>query len=51
VASDAFAVEVPPPEAVRVSLGVAQDRYVLERALGLLSALLRGRPTAASTIV
>jgi DNA-binding transcriptional MocR family regulator len=51
VASDAFAVAVPPPEAVRVSLGVAQDQDILERALRLLSALLARRPTAVSTIV
>lgn len=50
VASDAFAVVPSPPEAVRVSLGVARDRAVLERALRLLAALLARRP-AASTIV
>jgi DNA-binding transcriptional MocR family regulator len=51
VASDDFAVVPSPPEAVRVSLGVARDCGVLERALGLLSALLARRPAAVSTVV
>ena len=51
VASDAFAVTSTPPEAVRISLGVAPDRNVLERALRVLAALLLRRPTAASTVV
>jgi DNA-binding transcriptional MocR family regulator len=51
VASDAFAVSGWPPEAVRVSLGIASDRDVLRRALELLAAILVGRPAAASMIV
>jgi hypothetical protein len=51
VTSDAFVVAASPPEAVRVSLGVVRDSSVLGRALGLLAALLDGRPAAASTIV
>ena len=51
VPSDAFATGDTAPEAVRVSLGIARDRQVLERALQLLAALLARRPAAASTVV
>jgi DNA-binding transcriptional MocR family regulator len=50
VPSDAFAVGAVP-DAVRVSLGAAQDRSVLERGLSLLATVLSRRPGASSAIV
>lgn len=50
VASDAFAVG-PSPDAIRVSLGVAQNRAVLEQGLGVLATLLLHSPSALSSIV
>lgn len=50
VPSDAFSV-VEPPEAVRVALGAAPTRAVLERALRVLAALLAGGGGAASAVV
>ena len=47
VPSDAFVTGDAAPEAVRVSLGIALDRGVLERGLRLLAALLARRPAAA----
>jgi len=50
VPSEAFAVG-PAPDAVRVSLGAAQDRAVLERGLGLLAGVLSQGPNTLSSIV
>jgi DNA-binding transcriptional MocR family regulator len=50
VPSGAFAVG-PAPDAIRVSLGAAQNRAVLERGLGLLATVLSHGPSALSLIV
>jgi DNA-binding transcriptional MocR family regulator len=50
VPSDAFAVGAAP-DAVRVSLGAAQDRSVLERGLSLLATVLSRGPGSLSAIV
>lgn len=44
VASDAFAVEQPAPQAVRVSLGAARNRAELAQALELLAAAVNSLP-------
>jgi DNA-binding transcriptional MocR family regulator len=41
VASDAFAVRAPPPQAIRLGLGAARTREDLASALTLLAATLR----------
>jgi DNA-binding transcriptional MocR family regulator len=50
VSSEAFAVG-PAPEAIRVSLGAAQNQVVLERGLGLLATVLSHGPSTLSSIV
>jgi DNA-binding transcriptional MocR family regulator len=50
VPSEAFAVGAAP-DAIRVSLGVAQNDAVLERGLGVLSTVLSHGPSALSSIV
>jgi DNA-binding transcriptional MocR family regulator len=50
VSSDAFAVG-PAPDAIRVSLGAALNRVVLERGLDLLATVLSHGPNALSSIV
>jgi len=45
VASDAFAVEQPAPQAVRVSLGAARNRAELVQALELLAATVNSPPS------
>jgi len=50
VPSEAFAVG-SAPEAIRVSLGAAQNQTVLERGLNLLAAVLSHGPSALSSIV
>ncbi|WP_246776723.1 PLP-dependent aminotransferase family protein [Microvirga sp. VF16] len=50
VPSEAFAVG-PAPEAIRVSLGAAQNQAVLERGLNLLATVLSHGPSALSSIV
>jgi len=50
VPSEAFAVGLAP-EAIRVSLGAAQNQAVLERGLGLLATVLSHGPSALSSIV
>lgn len=49
VASDAFAVAVPPPEAVRVCLGGAADRDGCRRALEAIAEALAHEPEAMFT--
>lgn len=51
VPSSAFAVTAHPPEAVRLSLGVAPDREALEEGLILLAGLMAHPPLAARAIV
>lgn len=52
VASDSFAVATPPPDAVRVCLGVAEDRAALRAALqALAEALQLTAPTHLAAIV
>ncbi len=51
VPASAFAIASRPPEAVRVSLGVAPDRGALEDALTLLAELLSQPPTMIRAIV
>lgn len=50
VASDAFATNDQPPEAVRISLGIVPDLSSLERALKLLTGLL-GRRAATAPVI
>jgi DNA-binding transcriptional MocR family regulator len=50
VPSEAFAVG-PAPNAIRVSLGAAQNQAVLERGLGLLATVMSHGPSALSSIV
>ncbi|MGO4571829.1 PLP-dependent aminotransferase family protein [Microvirga sp. 2TAF3] len=50
VSSDAFAVG-PAPDAIRVSLGAAPNRTVLERGLDLLATVLSHGPSALTSIV
>jgi hypothetical protein len=50
VSSEAFAVG-PAPDAIRVSLGAAQNQAVLERGLNLLATVLSHGPSALSSIV
>jgi DNA-binding transcriptional MocR family regulator len=50
VPSDAFAVG-PAPDAIRVSLGAAMNRAILERGLNLLSTVLSHGPSALASIV
>lgn len=50
VPSEAFAVG-PAPDAIRVSLGAAQNQTVLERGLRLLATVLSHGPSALSSIV
>jgi len=50
VSSDAFAVG-PPPEAVRIGLGAAESREVLERGLREIAEMLEQSPAFSSTIV
>jgi DNA-binding transcriptional MocR family regulator len=50
VPSEAFAVG-PAPDAIRVSLGAAQNQPVLERGLSLLATVLSHGPSALSSIV
>jgi DNA-binding transcriptional MocR family regulator len=50
VPSEAFAVG-PAPDAIRVSLGAAQNQAVLERGLNLLATVLSHGPSALSSIV
>ena len=50
VPSDAFALTAVPPEAVRLSLGIARDTELLGRALGVLAAIL-ARPAGLGAIV
>ncbi|MCB8820523.1 aminotransferase-like domain-containing protein [Microvirga rosea] len=50
VPSQAFAVG-PAPDAIRVSLGAAQNQAVLERGLTLLATVLSHGPSALSSIV
>ncbi|GEO17883.1 aminotransferase-like domain-containing protein [Microvirga aerophila] len=50
VPSEAFAMG-SAPDAIRVSLGAAQNRAVLERGLGLLATVLSYGPSALSSIV
>lgn len=50
VASSAFSISTQPPEAVRVSLGVAPDRPALEDALTLLASLI-DQPSLATRAV
>lgn len=46
VASDAFAIDGEPPEAIRIALGAAPSRHELAAGLGLLASALR-TPSAA----
>lgn len=48
VASDAFAVGVAPPEAVRICLGGAVDRAGVRRALDFMTHLLQRSPEASA---
>ncbi|MGO4526619.1 PLP-dependent aminotransferase family protein [Microvirga sp. 2MCAF35] len=50
VPSEAFAVGAAP-DAIRISLGAAQNRAVLERGLGLLATFLAHGPSVLSSIV
>ncbi|NIX77318.1 PLP-dependent aminotransferase family protein [Microvirga terricola] len=50
VPSEAFAVG-PAPNAIRVSLGAAQNKAVLERGLGVLATVLSHGPSTLSSIV
>lgn len=50
VPSSAFSITVQPPEAVRISLGVAPDRAALEDALTLLASLI-DQPSLATRAV
>jgi DNA-binding transcriptional MocR family regulator len=50
VPSEAFAVG-PAPDAIRVSLGAAQNQAVLERGLNLLATVLAHGPSSLSSIV
>jgi DNA-binding transcriptional MocR family regulator len=51
VASDAFATEGPPPEAVRVCLGGPPDRAAVRNALEFMAHALAESPTLASTFL
>jgi DNA-binding transcriptional MocR family regulator len=51
VASDAFATESTPPEAVRVCLGGPADRMAVRRALEFMAHALAESPTLASTFL
>jgi DNA-binding transcriptional MocR family regulator len=51
VASDAFATEGTPPEAVRVCLGGPADRAAVRRALEFIAHALAESPTLASTFL
>jgi DNA-binding transcriptional MocR family regulator len=51
VASDAFATEGPPPEAVRVCLGGPADRAAVQSALEFMAHALAESPTLASTFL
>jgi len=51
VASDAFATEGPPPEAVRVCLGGPADRMAVRSALEFMAHALAESPTLASTFL
>jgi DNA-binding transcriptional MocR family regulator len=51
VASDAFATEATPPEAVRVCLGGPADRYAVRGALEFMAHALTESPTLASTFL
>jgi hypothetical protein len=51
VASDAFATEGTPPEAVRVCLGGPADRSAVRRALEFIAHALAESPTLASTFL
>jgi DNA-binding transcriptional MocR family regulator len=50
VPSEAFAVG-PAPDAIRVSLGAAQNQVLLDRGLNLLATVLSRGPSALSSIV
>jgi DNA-binding transcriptional MocR family regulator len=50
VPSEAFAVG-PAPDAIRVSLGAAQNRVALERGLSLLATVLSHGPNALASVV
>jgi DNA-binding transcriptional MocR family regulator len=50
VPSDAFALTAVPPEAVRLSLGIARDIDLLGRALGALAAILARSPGLAAIV-
>jgi cysteine sulfinate desulfinase/cysteine desulfurase-like protein len=50
VTSEAFSVEETPPHAVRVSLGAANNRAELSRALELLAAALASSPVASRVV-
>jgi hypothetical protein len=51
VASDAFATEGVPPEAVRVCLGGSADRFAASSALEFMAHSLTEAPTIASTFL
>ena len=51
VPSDAFAVGIAPPEAVRISLGAAADQGELRRALGLVAEALGRSPASLTAVV
>jgi DNA-binding transcriptional MocR family regulator len=51
VASDAFATDAPPPEAVRVCLGGPADRRAVRGALEFMAHALTESPTLASTFL
>ena len=51
VASDAFATEGSPPEAVRVCLGGPPDRAAVRSALEFMAHALAESPTMASTFL
>jgi DNA-binding transcriptional MocR family regulator len=51
VASDAFATDVAPPEAVRVCLGGPADRHAVRGALEFMAHALTESPTLASTFL
>jgi DNA-binding transcriptional MocR family regulator len=51
VASDAFATDAAPPEAVRVCLGGPADRSAVRRALEFMAHALTESPTLASTFL
>lgn len=51
VASDAFATDIPPPEAVRVCLGGPADRAAVRSALEFMAHALAESPTRASTFL